>query len=84
MLGFAQVYFLNLQECKLLYFANYCVFGGCKCKKLFSWLGQKVNKTIDAYGQLLATTPVTLAQICAQGPRMMLRPSMTSRDRSVF
>ena len=23
-------------------------FGGCK--KSFSWLGQKVNKTIDAYG----------------------------------
>ena len=23
-------------------------FGGCK--KYFSWLGQKVNKTIDAYG----------------------------------
>ena len=33
-----------------VYVDNKCdnKFGGCK--KLFSWLGQKVNKTIDAFG----------------------------------
>ena len=51
------------------------------CKKSFPWLGQKVNKKIDAYGAMMLTT---LTQICTHGHGMMPRPGKTFQHRSVF
>ena len=50
-------------------------FGGCK---LFSWLGQKVNKQTDGSDAYMATMLTTSAWTCARGHGMMPPPTKTS------
>ena len=52
------------------------------CKKSFSWLGQKVNKIIDAYGHDADDSGMDLCPCHGHG--MMPCPVKTSRHHSVF